>query len=156
EPAGGGPARRRPERPGVRPALRAGPVKKRAPARLPWPEANQRHLLAALARVRAALRRHAGTEPAEDGAAADEEALARAMEAPPALARVVETFGLSPFERDVLLLCAGVELDAAFAAAVRAAGEGARPTFALALAALEGGHWSALAPGAPLRWWRLV
>src|SRR6185436_69087 len=69
---------------------------------------------------------------------------------------LVETFGLSPFERDVLLLCAGVELDAAFAAAVRAASEGARPTFALALAALEGGHWSALAPGAPLRWWRLV
>ncbi|HEU4561283.1 MAG TPA: ATP-binding protein, partial [Longimicrobium sp.] len=62
-----------------------------------------------------------------------------------------------PFERDVLLLCAGVELDAGFDAAVRAAGgAGARPTFALALAALPGAHWSALAPGAPLRYWRLV
>jgi hypothetical protein len=130
-------------------------VKRRARAPLAWPEANQRHLLAALARVRAALRRHAGADPAEDGDGEDPDALAGEMEAPPALARVAETFGLSAFERDVLLLCAGMELDAAFAAAVRAAGE-ARPTFALALAALPDGHWSALAPGAPLRWWRLV
>lgn len=120
-----------------------------------WPQANQRHLLAALDRVRAALARHAGSEAAE-AEGEDEEALAVAMDSPPALARVAETFGLSPFERDVLVLCAGVELDAGFAAAVRAAGEGARPTFALALAALPGGHWSALAPAAPLRWWRLV
>src|SRR5262249_61081118 len=48
---------------------------------------------------------------------------------------------------------------AAFAAAVGAA-QGRPdlhdPTFALALAALPGAHWSALAPGAPLRGWRLV
>ncbi|HWK89972.1 MAG TPA: ATP-binding protein, partial [Longimicrobium sp.] len=57
---------------------------------------------------------------------------------------------------DVVLLCAGVELDAGFDAAVRAASGGGRPTFALALAALPGPHWSALTPGSPLRYWRLV
>jgi hypothetical protein len=123
-------------------------------AALSWAEANQRHLLAALARLRAALERHAGVEGAAP--AAEHEAAGGEMEAPPALARLAEAFGLSPFESDVLLLCAGVELDAAFAAAVQGAAGGGRPTFALALAALPAAHWSALAPGSPLRYWRLV
>ena len=114
----------------------------------PSPEANQHHLLAALARVRAVLERHA--DPAAPPADPPEPAAADS-----ALARLCEVFGLSEFERDVLLMCAGVELDAGFEAAVRGAG-GARPTFALALAALPGAHWSALAPAGPLRYWRLV
>src|SRR5262249_58934411 len=72
---------------------------------------------------------------------------------PFALDALVNLFGLSPFERDVVLLCAGVELDARLAAAVGAA-QGRPdlrdPTFALALAALPGAYWSALAPGGPL------
>jgi ATPase family associated with various cellular activities (AAA)/Winged helix domain, variant len=68
-------------------------------------------------------------------------------------------FGLSPFERDLLALCAGVELDSELASLVAAAhGESSppQPTFALALAALDGAHWSAVGPGGPLRWWRLL
>jgi SpoVK/Ycf46/Vps4 family AAA+-type ATPase len=71
----------------------------------------------------------------------------------------VRRFGLSPFERDVLLLCAGLELDTAFARlCATAQGEPQRPfpTFSLALAALPEAHWSALTPTAPLRHWRLV
>ncbi len=124
-----------------------------------WREANQRHLLAALAVVRGALDRHAGgPEPGPEAARALEEAAA-AMPAPPALDVVRERFGLSAFERDVLLLCAGVELDSGFAARCAAAqGEGNRrqPTFSLALAALPEPHWSALTPAAPLRHWRLI
>jgi hypothetical protein len=78
---------------------------------------------------------------------------------PPALVSLVAAFRLSPFERDVLLLCAGIELDAGFAAACgRAQGDGQRthPTFSLALAALPGAHWSALTPAGPLRRWRLI
>jgi hypothetical protein len=120
-----------------------------------WTDANQRHLVASLARVRRALERHAGTEPKE-AEGEDPEALAAGMPQPPALDRLCAAFGLSPFERDVLLLCAGTELDAGFAEACRAAGGGRAPAFALALAALPGAHWSALAPAAPLRWWRLV
>jgi hypothetical protein len=140
-------------------------------AAVDWREANQRHLVAALDLVRDALVRHAARRAAgaaEAGAAspgtADPERLRRlgdaaaAMPAPPALQVVCERFGLSPFERDVLLLGAGVELDSAFAAACAAAqGDGRRqPTFSLALAALPEAHWSALTPAGPLRFWRLI
>jgi hypothetical protein len=121
-----------------------------------WAEANQLQLVEALARLRVALRRHAAGEPA--GAAGD---AVDGIEGdgPPALQAVAESFGLTPFERDVLLLCAGVELDGAFAAlCAEAQGDARRPhpTFGLALAMLPGAHWSAVAPAAPLRRWRLV
>jgi hypothetical protein len=59
----------------------------------------------------------------------------------------------------VVLLAAGVELDARFAAlCARAQGDSRLgwPTFGLALAVLPQPHWSALNPGAALRRWRLV
>ncbi len=77
----------------------------------------------------------------------------------PRLERLERAFSLSPFERDLLLICAGVEIDAETAQAVAAAQsrEGrVAPTFALLLAALPGAHWSAVAPEGPLRRWRLV
>ena len=71
-----------------------------------------------------------------------------------------ELFGLSAFERDLLLLCAGRRDGRRPRRAVRrsaAAGRGGRgPTFGLALAALAEPHWSALAPVRPLRRWRLI
>ena len=65
-------------------------------------------------------------------------------------------FNLSAFEADVLLLCAGTELDADCAARIHRLQQGAAPHFALALAALPDAHWSALLPDGPLRHWRLV
>ena len=128
-----------------------------------WHEANQRHLSAALAMVRAALERHAGDAPAEsevpEGARRAVREASEAMPAPAALETLSETFGLTPFERDVMLLCTGMELDSGFAALCASAqGDPRRayPTFGLALAALPGAHWSALTPAAPLRHWRLV
>ena len=121
-----------------------------------WAEANQAHLVASLARVRRAVERHAGRAPqaGDDGEA---DALAAVIDPQPAAERLAQAFGLSPFERDVLLLCAGVELDAGFAELCREAAAGrAAPAFALALAALPGAHWSALAPAGPLRYWRLL
>jgi ATPase family associated with various cellular activities (AAA) len=128
-----------------------------------WHEANQSHLSAALAVVRAALERHAGDGPAEsevpEGARRAVREASEAMPVPAALETLCETFGLTPFERDVMLLCAGMELDSGFAALCASAqGDPRRayPTFGLALAALPGAHWSALTPAAPLRHWRLV
>jgi hypothetical protein len=73
----------------------------------------------------------------------------------PALARIAERFGLSHFETEVLLLCAAYELDGAIPAG--AAGQRAPyPSFGLALSLFDDGHWSALTPGAPLRYWQLV
>ncbi|MCC5480619.1 AAA family ATPase [Streptomyces barringtoniae] len=76
-----------------------------------------------------------------------------------ALDTLCSCFGLSPFERDVLVLAAAAELDSTTASRCAASGgEPARPypTFSLALAALDDAHWSALAPVGPLRRWRLL
>ncbi|KUN67113.1 AAA family ATPase [Streptomyces canus] len=68
-------------------------------------------------------------------------------------------FSLTPFERDLVLLTAAIELEPTTAARCAAAcgdPERAFPTFSLALAALAEPHWSALTPIAPLRRWRIV
>jgi len=81
------------------------------------------------------------------------------MPTPPAVEMLGDAFGLSQFERSVLLMCAGMELEASFAElCARAHGDAQRayPTFGLALAALPEPHWSALTPTAPLRLWRLI
>jgi hypothetical protein len=76
-----------------------------------------------------------------------------------ALAMLRERFALTPFECDVLVAAAGVELDGDVpTACARANGDPARsyPTFSLALAAFPDAAWSSLGPPAPLRHWRLI
>ncbi len=78
---------------------------------------------------------------------------------PVSLDALVACFGLSSFERDVLLLAAAAELEPTTSSRCAAASgdpERPYPTFSLALAALPEPHWSALTPVAPLRRWRLV
>ena len=114
-----------------------------------WTEANQRYLMSALDTVRAALE---GRAPVQISAAEE-------MTPPSALDTLCKVFGLSPFERAVLLMCAGMELDSKFAAVCsKTDGDSRRdyPTFSLALAALPDAHWSALTPDAALRRWRLI
>ncbi|WP_447979262.1 ATP-binding protein [Candidatus Nitrospira bockiana] len=77
---------------------------------------------------------------------AEEASSGRAM----ALDHLCTVFGLSSFERDVLLMCAGAEVDSGFAERF------GPPTWALALAKLPDAHWSAVSPAAPLRYWRLI
>jgi AAA+ superfamily predicted ATPase len=88
----------------------------------------------------------------------DPDAGAAASPGPPELDRISNLFGLSDFERDVLMLCAGVELDGRLAQAVADAGGDptGRPTFALALDRLPDAHWDALSPSRPLRYWQLI
>ncbi|WP_426747081.1 ATP-binding protein [Myxococcus faecalis] len=133
-----------------------------------WQEANQRQLTAALAVVRARLLqqvRATGDEslPAEgsdvDAALAALAQAGSAMPAPSALENLCETFQLSPFERDILLCCASVELGTGFGALFAAVNRDPRrpwPTFGLALAMLPDAHWSALTPVAALRRWELL
>jgi hypothetical protein len=108
-----------------------------------WQAANQRYLAAALGVVHAAVE-------SSDAASAEEElrAVAADLPAPAAIDALAAGFGLSRFERDLILLCAGPELESSFP--VR------RPTFGFALSALPEAHWTALAPAGPLRRWRLV
>jgi len=145
-----------------------------------WASANQRYLMAALRSLRTTLEAHAaalaaprrergdtphGVDSASYDAAApavtDEEleAARGRLPAPAALDVLSGAFALSSFERAIVLMCAGVELDASFASLCAAAKGNAHrpyPTFSLALAALPDAHWSALTPGAPLRQWRLI
>lgn len=138
-------------------------------AKINWHEANQKYLTAALAAVREALNHHsaradmdAGVKSIEYPKSSAKQALEQAADrlpAPSALDTICEAFALSSFERDILLLCAGMELDSTFASECAAAsGNPGRsyPTFSLALAALPNPHWSALTPAAPLRRWRLI
>ena len=133
---------------------------------LSWLDANQRYLTTALAEVRLALEDHRAPGEGKTGdgkpRAEVEAALKQAAEAmpgPPAIEILTATFGLSPFERAILLLCAGIELNAQIVSLCAAAqGDPLRayPTFSLALAALPQPHWSAINPSAPLRHWRLI
>ncbi|MFI9381965.1 ATP-binding protein [Kutzneria sp. NPDC052558] len=67
-----------------------------------------------------------------------------------ALTTVCACFGLTPFERDLLVLTAAVEIEPT------AADRFGSPTFSLALATLREPHWSALTPDGPLRRWSLI
>ncbi len=130
-----------------------------------WREANRAVLVAALDEVRALLEAHAaggataGSAPSLPPVSGEPEGGRWDHPDPPRLEQLCRLFHLSSFERRVLLLAAGVELETAFAhLCARAQGAPDRPfpTFSLALAAFPDAHWSALSPDAPLRWWRLV
>jgi AAA+ superfamily predicted ATPase len=136
---------------------------------------NQRELVAALAGIRAALAHYATAHSDDRSARADPvDSLAADGETPDsapdrqppgestmpvALRALQRVFGLSRFECEVILLCAGVEFDGAFPTlCATAQGDPRRtgPTFGLALAVLPGAHWSALNPTGPLRHWQLI
>ena len=77
---------------------------------------------------------------------------------PSALVALAKRLGLSTFERDVLLLCAALELDTRIAdLCARVQGtELPHPTFALAFTLFDEPAWEALSPERPLRYWRLL
>ena len=127
-----------------------------------WLETNTRYLMARWLAVRERL---LPTQSSDEEQVVSEdferEALdiAATMDAPPTLDRVCKEFNLSAFERDVLLLCAGVELDPEFTDICSRDPEHQhllQPTFHAALANLSEAHWAAITPASPLRFWRLL
>ncbi|MDP2603710.1 MAG: ATP-binding protein [Deltaproteobacteria bacterium] len=77
----------------------------------------------------------------------------------PALVLLANRFGLTAFERNVLLLCAAMELDTRTASlCARAQRDPAKlyPTFALALTLFDESAWDVMSPERPLRYWRLI
>jgi len=106
------------------------------------------HQAALAGAIQAVLKRLDGSDTAAHAPAGDS-----------ALASLCTCFGLTPFERDVLVLAAAAELDPTMAARCADASGDARrpyPTLSLALATLGEPHWSAITPVAPLRRWHLV
>jgi hypothetical protein len=112
-------------------------------------------LAEALERIHCRLTGVAGAaEPREAGTPA-----ASAAAGAGTLSQLQRAFGLSAFERDLLVLCAGVSIEARFPSACAAAHGNAQstwPTFGLALALLENPHWSAISRARPLRYWSLL
>jgi len=118
-----------------------------------WSERNQRWLVAAMTRLRVRLESPSSTASAPDSVAVDAD-----PGFTPALLRCAQVFGLTPFERELLLLVGGLELDQGLRAAVLSlnAETSSRASFSLALACLTQPHWDALSPQSPLRYWQLV
>src|SRR5688572_6016317 len=122
-----------------------------------WTDANKQYLAAELEWLRS--RFNEDRESADETQSAAIERAAAAVPGRAAIDLLARAFQLSPFERQLLLLCGGVELDARLATAcARAHGDDGRRhvTFSTALAALPGSHWSAVTPLHPLRRWRLI
>jgi predicted nucleic acid-binding protein len=119
-----------------------------------WSAGNQQLLSAEFARLRALLGEG-------DLARARAEIDSNLLQMPSASAidTLTHLFGLSGFERDLLLLVAAVELDSRVASlCAEACAQPQRPwaSFGLALAVLPEPYWSALAPIEALRRWRLI
>lgn len=123
--------------------------------------------MAALGRVRCSLKhlveRNSGSSELILSSFADmEEALKQAesrLSGPAAIQDLCRIFDLTEFERDLLLLSAGPELDSDFARLCASAHRDSNRSFAtfeLALACLPNSHWNAILPAAPLRYWRMI
>jgi hypothetical protein len=125
----------------------------------PWQEFNQLRLV----REFDALRRSLGCETQlEPALGTESDALEDAAEVA-AIDRLSAIFGLTPFERELLLLVAGVEMDSGLAdrcaELTGRSATGAKHglvTFSLGMSALHEPHWSALAANAPLRRYQLL
>ncbi|MEM8611809.1 MAG: ATP-binding protein [Cyanobacteria bacterium P01_H01_bin.105] len=117
-----------------------------------WHSANQQFLSKSLAQVRQVLEKQAGTESDQtephNNTSYDGQ--------PFALELLSRCFGLTDFEQNLLLLCAGMELDGQWPKLCQASSGNAYPTFGLALSLFENANWGSLTPSATLRRHQLI
>ena len=141
-------------------------------SRAEWAEQNREYLSTALEWLRARMEAAAPksdqpasgkSQPKKRSQAPDKllNALGDAenAETPPALAVLSQRFGLSPFEKNVLLLSIATELDTRIAGLCARVQDDLRksyPTFALAMSLFDDPVWDVLSPSRPLRYWRLL
>ena len=118
-----------------------------------WARQNQEYLANAFAVLAARLGVNAAGSDA--GEAAD---VAVEMESSPAVERLATIFGLSDFERELLLLLAGLEMEPGLGekCALLTGQQRGRINFSFAMSVLADPHWSALAPSSPLRRFCLI
>jgi AAA+ superfamily predicted ATPase len=124
-----------------------------------WTESNQKYLTESIDQVKVLLEKYRDDNGKKTVDPNPKRLPQWTEEALPALEHICTLFGLSAFERSVLLLCAGVELNGEFArlcAEVQGNPNTIYATFGLALAAFPHAHWSAITPAAPLRRFKLI
>ncbi len=126
-------------------------------------QANFQNLLTSVDRIRQLLENHIARLQQQSTQTESERQFApesiAAQNSPSALEQLCTIFDLSPFERDILLLCVGMELDPNFELlCANAQGNRERnyPTLGLALSVLPNSHWSVLASQSPLQRWQLI
>lgn len=128
-----------------------------APLDVKWSEYNQRFLVHEFARLKQML---TGPDHAPHHSESPKHCTKQDHETcPAAIDTICQAFALSPFERDVLLLCAGVQMDNQLAQLCAVHQENAQknwPTLELAFNRLNDAHWSAITPEAPLRRYQLI
>lgn len=131
-----------------------------------WYAENQRSLMIELGRIQQLLQHYIDSQSDNQQARSSQSSVAasqatrKTVAAPStALSQLCQLFSLSPFERDLLLFCAGIELDTSFAALCAQSQPTVKHgslTFNLAGSVLEQCHWGAFTPDAPLRRWQLI
>ena len=128
-----------------------------------WFAANHRYLMAAIAQVQSALamqlQLQAGKSAAGANGGAVPEPVWQDEASLPAIEALCRLMQLSSFERQILLLVAGVEINPGLAAVcgeVMGNPQQSYPSFGLAMALFDHPHWTALTPDGPLRRWKLL
>jgi len=133
-----------------------------------WIEINEQHLAATIKWILLRLQQLVQATDNKNKSGPGSEAIERAQQdissleqhnPPPALILLANALGLSKFDRQVLALCAAMELDTGTAGLCAKAQDNLNkpyPTFALAFALFDDPEWNAISPHAPLRHWRLL
>lgn len=128
-----------------------------------WNLANQSYLMAALQNIRQELLEYYAILNESELPTGKQQAQKTLVKAaadlpfPSALDRLTNVLGLSDFERKIILMCAGIELDAHFSTLITSIqGNSDYPSFSLAFSVFPEAHWSAIAPTSPLRYWQLI
>ena len=125
-----------------------------------WLEQNQMYLGAEFARLRDRLSGGQQGTTEQSSELDTQAATVRAtMTSPPAIDVLSELFGLTAFERSLLLLAAGADMDSHLAescADIHGSPQKTYATFGLALALLPDPHWDAITPSRPLRRFRML
>ncbi|HWY03792.1 MAG TPA: AAA family ATPase [Candidatus Acidoferrum sp.] len=125
-----------------------------------WAEQNQAYLIAEFARLQHRLSTSEQIDAHKTTELETHVADSRSrMQPPPAIDLLSDLFALTAFERQLLLLCAGVEMDSRLAercAEVQGHPQKTYVTFGLALGCLADSNWSALTPSRPLRRFRML
>ena len=120
-----------------------------------WGEQNQQYLIQSIEQIKALLyaRVNPDQSPLESGNLAVLNPPVEGL----ALDILCQQFQLSAFDRAILLLCAGIELDSTIASLCRAI-DSQHPyiTFSLALSIFPEPAWNSLTPESPLRLWQLI
>jgi hypothetical protein len=123
-----------------------------------WLNRSQSDLYVAIAKIRFILEQKIAAkkgEPLEEKV----ESLVQKQQIDSYLTRLCESLSLSEFERDILLLCVGLELIPCWGDLCAEIANDPKQnyvTFGLAMTVLDHNDWSAFSPAANLRKWRLV